>query len=93
MHLEKYKLVSFLSAKKPGLLPSPKTMFQKCWASATKPQAALWFALNFGRLSKLTEKQVLFLFLCLVFNGKSGGYVSNHLLNQPRCEWSSELRG
>lgn len=42
------------------------------WVSATIPQAALWFALDFGWLTKLTEKQVLFVFLCLVFNGKSG---------------------
>ena len=64
---------------------------QVFWAFATKPQAALWSALQFGRLTRLGEKQVLFVFLCPVFNWKSEGEVSNQLLNSPRCVLSCAL--
>lgn len=61
------------------------------WAPATKPQAVLWSALQFGCLTRLSEKQVLFVFLCPVFNWKSEGQISNQLLNSPRCVLSAAL--
>lgn len=54
-------------------LEGGKKRIQIVWASAIKPQAVLWCALQFGWLTGLGEKQVLFVFLCLVFNWKSEG--------------------
>lgn len=53
------------------------------WAPATTPQAVLCSALQFGWRTRLSEKQVPFVFLCPVFNWKPEGEISNQLSNSP----------